>query len=368
MMVKNKICHVIHSFDHIGGAENVIINLLNNFSSEIKQVVCSLTTVGKIQERVFNKNVIYYALNKKEGNDITLPFKLYKVFKNEEVSVVHLRGWATLLEGYLAAKFSSVSRIVYSEHGRHFDDVWNSKKVNVYVKRYLFNHVHRLMTVSSELKDEMRQLYGIQSPVTVIRNGVDSLKFQPGPKEAACQALGIDTGKPLIGIIGRLVPGKAVGEFLDNLCNHALDAQVIIVGTGPLSSDLQKKIVSNSLDSQVFMLGDRADIPEIMQALDVLAMPSLSEGLSNVILEAMSSGLPVVAFDAGGNKELIEHNDGGYLVPLRDWDSFFEKLLYLTANAQTARMLGQFNRNKVIENFSLEKMYDSYQELYFGNK
>jgi hypothetical protein len=133
------VCHVIHSFDHIGGAENVIISLLNNLDNSCKHVVCSLTTIGQIKNRVNNKNVSYYALKKKEGNDPFLPYRLYKVFRKENVSVVHLRGWATLLEGYLAAKLSRVPRIIYSEHGRHFEDVWNNKKLNIIVKRFLFS-------------------------------------------------------------------------------------------------------------------------------------------------------------------------------------------------------------------------------------
>lgn len=360
------VCHVIHSFDHVGGAENVIISLLNNLDSTSKHVVCSLTTIGQIKNRVNNKNVSYYALNKKEGNDPFLPYRLYKVFRKEKVSVVHLRGWATLLEGYIAAKLSRVSRIIYSEHGRHFEDVWHDKKLKIIVKRYLFSHVDRLMAVSSELKSELAKLYDIKRYITVIRNGVDSAKFKPGEKKRLRNRLGFDEYTPIIGIVGRLVPGKNVHEFIDKIPGYKVKAQIVVVGDGPLLEIIKQQIVTCQLENQVCLLGSRNDVADLLRVFDLLAMPSQSEGLSNVIIEAMSTGLPVVGFNVGGNKELIDSNLGGYLCELNDWDDLFCKISALVEDQNLIRQFGDYNRKKIVDSFTLTNMYGSYEKLYFG--
>ena len=362
---KKTICHVIHSFDHIGGAENVIINLLNNLDDTCKHVVCSLTAIGQIKNRVKNKNVSYYALNKNEGNDFFLPYRLYKVFRKEKVTVVHLRGWATLLEGYVAAKLSRVPRVIYSEHGRHFDDVWNNKKLNIIVKRYLFSHVDRLMTVSSELKNELAALYKIKRAITVIRNGVDSDKFKSGEKKEIRVRLGFDGDMPIIGLVGRLVPGKNVHEFIEKIKKYKLNAQIIVVGDGPMLAQIKHQITTCQLERQVCLLGARNDVADLLRIFDILAMPSQSEGLSNVIIEAMSSSLPVVAFDVGGNRELIDSAAGGYLCELNDWDDFFSKVLVLVDDQNLSRQFGDYNQEKIVQSFSLTNMYRSYEKLYF---
>ncbi len=123
-----RIAHVVYSFSTIGGLENGLINLLNNLDpGRFFHVVCSLTGLGNIVDRVKNHNVTYHALGKREGNDLRVPFLLWKVFRQEKINVVHLRNWATMVEGYVAARAANISKIIYSEHGRHFEDIWQKK-------------------------------------------------------------------------------------------------------------------------------------------------------------------------------------------------------------------------------------------------
>lgn len=362
------VCHVIHSFDHIGGAENVIVNLLNNQNDDCKHIVCSLTSIGQIKNRVNNKKVTYHALNKPEGNDPFLPYRLYKVFKEEKVSVVHLRGWACLLEGYIAAKIAGVPRVIYSEHGRHFEDVWENKKINISVKRYLFKRVDRLMTVSSQLCDEIKELYSIQRYIHVVRNGVNTDKFKPENKHLLRKHYGFDDDAKIVGIVGRLVPGKGIEEFLTTLPRDAMQHQVVIVGDGPLIADIKRILHELGLDNCVSLLGSRNDVADLMKVFDLLCMPSQSEGLSNVILEAMSTALPVVAFSVGGNTELIDPGKGGFLSPLNDWAQFHTAIDTLLRDRHLLDEFGAYNRSKILESFSLISMFKRYDELYFSNE
>ena len=359
------VAHLIHSFDQIGGAENGIINVINNLQPQVRHLVCSLTTIGQITERIENRHAEFIALNKKEGNDLQLPYKMFRVFRREKVDVVHLRGWATLLEGYLAGRIAGVERIVYSEHGRHFEDIWQNKRLNIRIKKYIFSRVDRLMSVSAQLKNEMSELYGLNRDIAVIHNGVDTEKFSSSSSHTMCQVAGVTAPGPVIGIVGRLAAGKGISEFIDHFARRQFQATLIIVGDGPLRTDIQQQIKQLSLDSRIKLLGNRNDVDRLLNCFDVLAMPSQSEGLSNVILEAMATGIPVVAFAVGGNAELVDNHKGGCLVPLGEWVHFCQCLQSILDDQQLRDAYGQHNRSQVIARHSLQSMAEQYSRLYF---
>lgn len=359
------ICHVIHSFTHIGGAENGIINIINNFGGyNVKHVVCSLTDIGEIENRITADNVVFCAVEKRAGNDPLLPFKLMKVFQREKVNVVHLRGWATMLEGYIGAKLCRVERIIYSEHGRHFDDILENKVFKYKLKQYLYNKFDSVMTVSSDLKRELSELYKLSRPVDVIHNGVDVGRFFPRSRTGLRARFGWAADEKIIGIVGRLCEGKGLEEYLTAYEDCKLSARLVVVGDGPLRGQIEACIRRGGLERRVTLLGARNDVPELLSCFDVFALPSASEGLSNVLLEAMASGLPVVAFRVGGNGELVDSGLGGYLVENDNWGEFSSKVLCLLSSFDKALRMGLYNREKVIASFCINKMIDSYRQIY----
>lgn len=364
-MNKIKIAHVMYSFTHIGGLENGVINIINNLDqNKFFHIICSLTSIGKIANRILSNNVKFIELKKRSGNDLTLPIKLYRIFKKEEIDVVHLRNWAALVEGFIAGKSANVKKIIYSEHGRHFEDVWEKKKIKFYIKRYCFSKVDVLLSVSQNLADELATLYNLKRRIEVIINGVDTGRFQPAP----CNLNILEKEKQnlkLIGTVCRLDPGKNLDQLILDIGAIADSSlKLLIAGDGPERERLEDLIRKNGLLHRVFLLGNRDDVPAILNCLDLFVLPSLSEGLSNVILEAMASGLPVVAYDVGGNRELVQNGKGGFLVPLKDRRALIEAVLKILRNGSLATKMGDFNRNLVLQKFSLPKMAESYERLY----
>ncbi len=359
------VAHVLYSFDEIGGLENGVVNLINNLPADrFKHVICALTRAGELKNRVKNNNVEYYSLNKRSGNDPFLPLRLWKIFKNHSADVVHLRNWPTMVEGFIAARMARVKKIIYSEHGRHFDDLEEGKIFTTFIKKHIFNRVECLLAVSRQLGDEMSQRYGIQKNLRVIPNGIDSRMFCPMPGPVMKARLGLDPDDFIVGTVSRLDKVKNLDLFLDAAFQAGFPDRILIAGDGPEREKLKKIVERHGAINRVMLLGNRSDIPDVLNCMDVFVLPSKSEGMSNVVLEAMSCGIPVVAFDVGGNRELIDNEQGGYLIEPYDFGKFLNALNELACSPGIKASMGAYNRKKVVNAFSIEHMAKAYAHLY----
>lgn len=144
---------------------------------------------------------------------------------------------------------------------------------------------------------------------------------------------------------------------------RAPDAEFVLVGDGPLRPELEKEASSLGLGASAIFLGDRQDMPAVLASLDVAVLTSDSESLSNVILEAMAAGLPVVAYSVGGNSELLSHQRGA-LIPAGNETSFADAVEKLLADSALREQLGRNARQFANENFSLDRVRQRYEELY----
>lgn len=358
-----KILHIVYGFETIGGLENGLINIING--SDCKKfihVICSLTKNGTIANRVKNKNVFYYSLHKKDGNDPLLPFRLYNIIRKERPDAVHLRNWPSMVEGFVAAKMGRVNNIIYSEHGRHFDSVWNGQRVKTAIIRHILNSVDHCLCVSADVAKEMKELYQLSRPVEVILNGVDSDKFSPKSEED----FGRTENKFVIGSVGRLDKGKRYDHLIDDFDRIHEGVELRIVGDGQEFDNLKKLAKSKSHHKEIKLLGSLDNVEENLQQFSVFVLPSESEGLSNAIMEAMSCGLPIVAYDVGGNRELVKQELGGFLVKDSNRHDFMEKIKYLYERPLLREQMGRFNRQYIVDNYSLKNMVQKYEQIYAG--
>jgi glycosyltransferase involved in cell wall biosynthesis len=141
-------------------------------------------------------------------------------------------------------------------------------------------------------------------------------------------------------------------------------ALLVVAGDGPCRAELERVAAGLGQRDHVRLLGNRDDIPTVMSALDVFVLPSIAEGISNTILEAMATGLPVVATRVGGNPELVEEGVGGALVPRSDPGALAAAIAAYTGDAELRRRHGQASRQRAIGHFSLERMAQAYANLY----
>jgi glycosyltransferase involved in cell wall biosynthesis len=206
-----------------------------------------------------------------------------------------------------------------------------------------------------------------RSAITTIRNGVELPRFAAADRRDGRRKLGLSDAEVVIGTVGRLVPVKdhaTLLEAISRVIQAGLMCRAVIVGDGPLQADLEQRVSALGLKDRVILTGGRSDVPDMLAALDVFVLSSTSEGLSNVIQEAMTVGLPVVATRVGGAAELVTPEVTGLLVPPSNAAALADALLRLGADPALRDSFGRAGRARAEQEFTLAAMVRAYEDLY----
>jgi glycosyltransferase involved in cell wall biosynthesis len=239
------------------------------------------------------------------------------------------------------------------------------------LQRLLSLRTHKLYAVADYLREYYIRVVGISARrIDTIYNGVDVEVYAPWNRDVRREEkvkLGFPAGKILIGAVGTLYWVKDPETFLKAaslVLRKRDDVSFLWIGEGPLKSTLQELARELGVEGKVVFLGSRDDVSSILATLDVFVLPSLIEGLSYSILEAMATGLPVVATDVGGNSELIRDGETGYLIPTKKPEILADILLRLVSEETLRADLGRRARQRIEEKFSLKKMVQIYEQMY----
>ena len=358
-----------------GGLENGLVNLINAMSSEKwRHMVVTLNGYSDFAARL-PKSTKIIDLGKRPGQDLGLYFRLWKTFRKYRPDIVHTRNLATL-EAQLPAYFSGVDFRIHGEHGRDVHDLDNTSRKYRALRRGVRPFVSRYTAVSVELTNYLIEEIKVRSnKVTRICNGVDTQKFMPvknkRPALSKLRAPFTGQNRIVFGTIGRMEAvkdqvtlTKAFIELVKTTTGGERKFALVLVGEGPLREQSRTLIKDAGLESIAWLPGARDDTPEFFRMFDVFVLPSLAEGISNTILEAMASGLPVIATDVGGNAELVEENQTGLLVPRADPKAMCDAMAELTANPEMMSAFGEAGRGRVCSEFSLSEMVKRYESMY----
>ena len=368
------IIHVVYRFD-IGGLENGVVNLVNLLPREkFRHGIVSLTECSPaFCERITRKSVECLPLEKPPGHTIKIYPQLYRLFAAHRPAIVHTRNLAAL-ETVIPARFAGVPIRVHGEHGLEISGRWLDHFKNRFFRRCYRPFVTQYVALSGLLENYLVQKIGV-APRRVERicNGVDIQRFSPPPygREMIEGSLFNPSNLIVVGTVGRLQPVKdqlTLVRAFARACRAGTPGadklRLMIVGEGSLRHAVEQEIVACGIGNQVLMLGARSDVPRMMRSFDLFALPSRSEGISNTILEAMASGLPVVATDVGGNSELVVSGETGTLVPAAHPDAMAAALAAYAANPGMREAHGLAGRKRVEAEFSIERMVSRYAELY----
>lgn len=238
--------------------------------------------------------------------------------------------------------------------------------------RALAREVDAFVAISREIEAELAGIGVPPARVAFIPNGVDPARFTPLPtaaRPAARRALGIEGG-PVAIFTGRLAPEKRVADLVQIWpavrAAHP-DARLLILGSGEEESHLRELMMGTSFGEGVRLLGQVEDVGPYLRTADLFVLPSVAEGLSNALLEAMAAGLPVVASAVGGAVDLIEPREDGWLIPPGDVDALREAVLAVFRNPEKARAMGSLARERVGREYSLpataRRLYQLYSRL-----
>ena len=368
------IVHVVYTFI-VGGLENGLVNLLNRMPAQRwRHAVVSLTRIsGRFAERVQRPDVEFIELEKRPGHLVRDYPRLYRLFRRLQPAVVHTRNLAAL-EAVVPAWAAGVPVRIHGEHGWSREDPEGLRRRYQYVRRLYRPFVNRYVALSHHLEEYLERQVGV-SPhrVSQIYNGVDTERFRPA--EARLPIVGCPFGDPadfLVGWIGRMDPVKDLPTLLQAFARARQRTgayarlRLALVGDGPARASVEQLVDALGLRGQVWLAGERHDIADVMQGLDCFALPSLGEGISNTLLEAMASRLPIVATRVGGNSELVESGMTGLLVPPGNVEALTDALLAHFGDRVHARRQAKAARRAAEARFSLARMVGDYCSLYEG--
>jgi sugar transferase (PEP-CTERM/EpsH1 system associated) len=336
-----------------------LVNALDR--SRVASSICSCCPADSLKERLA-PDIRLFEFNRRNGNDPLLVGRIARLLRRERPDVLHTHAWGTLYEGLLAARLAGVPIVVHGEHG-----TLDTRRRNLLMQRWAWQRVDRVLSVSSRLAERMAAAVGFPlDRIQVIRNGVDLDRFHPRHRADGRAAFGCGDEAIVIGTVGRLVAVKDQANLLRALAllrSRGLEFRAMIAGDGRLKQELVA--LAHSLGvGDVEFLGNRADIPRVLAALDLFVLSSESEGLSNTIQEAMATGVPVVATAVGGADELVEPSHTGTLVPAKDAEALAAALETLIRDPQRRRQFGAAGRTRAERLFGLDRMIGEYERLY----
>lgn len=368
------ILHVVHGFA-VGGLENGIVNLINRMSaSRWRHGVLALTEVSvDFRKRVRSSGVVFEALHKRPGHLIRQYPQVYSVLRRFRPAIVHTRNLAAL-EVQVPAWAAGVPVRIHGEHGWDVNDPRGTRRRYQWMRRLYVPFVHQYVTVSSHLRRYLVDYVGIsERKVVHLCNGVDTERFTPAGHRRK-QVPGCPFADPelwLVGTVGRLQEVKdqtnlarAFVRALQEAPEARRRMRLVIVGAGPLRERVLAVLREAELEEFAWMPGERNDIAEILRGLDLFVLPSLAEGISNTILEAMACGLAVIATRVGGNPELVEDGVTGTLVPVADGAALGSAILGYFHDRARLQRHGSAGRKRVEQQFSLDRMVARYEDLY----
>ena len=329
---------------------------------------------GRLARELRQIGVPVTILDERRAGAFTLIRQLTALLREQRIDVLHTHKYKDGVLGAVAAKRAHVPHLVRTLHGLAEPMVgWDRVKSHVYhaLDRVVLRHAADLViAVSQRMAEGLRESGFRPTMVTCIHNGVDVRQVRAArTREDVRRELQIDPDVLLIGTAGRLSPVKGQAGLLRagaRILQSGHQARLLIVGDGPLGSQLLSIATDLRIDHVCHFIGARSDVFDIIAAMDIFVLPSLNEGIPMALLEAMALGTPVVAAAVGGIPEVIQHRVNGLLVPSGDDQGIADACLELAARPHFARTLAAHATRTIVEGFSRERSGEALLYAYRG--
>jgi sugar transferase (PEP-CTERM/EpsH1 system associated) len=343
-----------------GGAQAALLRLLEGLDRErfTPTVACLYNGDGAVAREIRALGISVFDAQMRHKADLPALLRLYRHIRRVRPAILHASLFHANLPGRVLGRLVGVPVIICSERTMAMESEWRYR-----INRWTIGLVDRVIAVSANVRDFYAAHVGLTADkLVVIYNGVQVPELSISLREARAE-LGLPDDGPIIGAISRLDPVKGV-DFLIRALAQVNGATLVVVGDGPERAALEALAGDLGVADRIHWAGHRRDVPHLLPAFDLLAQPSLHEGLPNTVLEAMACGLPVVATAVGGTPEVIVDGLTGLLVPPRDADALAQAMVTLLSNADLRRTMGRAGRERVAQRFTAERMVEQTQRLY----
>lgn len=348
-----------------GGAQTVLYHLLTHADlTQVKPVVACLYNGDKLMaDKIHQLGVAVIDLQLTAWWRIGALWRLYRLLWQERPYILHCWLFHANFLGRIVGRLARVPIIITSRRNVEIGGAWRER-----LQRWTAGLDDKIIAVCEAARQaEIRRSQVSPDKVVTIYNGVDVSPFAVSARQAMRRELGIKQDTFLLGVIGRLHRQKGhVYLFwaLHQVRRQFADVRLLVVGDGRLHDELVAQAQQEGVADIISFTGARTDVPEILSALDLFVLPSLWEGLPNVVLEAMAAGLPVVATAVGGTPELIIEGQTGLLVTPQDVDSLARAIAQMLENPALARQMGEAGRQHVQTHFTVGQMAGKMEQLY----
>ncbi|MEW6183405.1 MAG: glycosyltransferase [Bacillota bacterium] len=370
-MNRFKVVHVIRPA--AGGMKRHLLNLLEHTDRDLFEPVVACPYEEKLFEaaesgaRVFTVSLPGEI---KTARDTAAVLRIAGVLRKEKAVILHAHGSKAGLVGRLAARLARTPVVFFTAHNSIFYEQWPEYKRKAFAiaENMLARGTFKIIAVSNALRQELLDREGLQPDrVVTVYNGIDPAAFRVAEERAALRLrLNLPADAAVVGTVARLAPQKGVRLLIQAAALIPPEKRpfFLIVGDGPLRRELEEAAGDFGVADRFIFTGARTDIPRVLGALDLLALPSVTEGLPLILLEAMAASLPVVATAVGGVPEVVVDGKTGVMVRSADPAGLAWGITQILEEPDLARRMGAAGEKRVSELFTVEKMAGRVMNLY----
>ncbi len=361
-----RITQLIHYF-HPGGLEQLALRLASSYQALGVESHVIAYEDGPLREKFEQAGIITHVLPRPSRISPRFVFRLAKLLLHQKFDILHTHHIGPMLYGVPAAHLCGIPVI----HTTHSNEHLHSKQeltqegaVPSYRKtfRRLAQYCHHIVTVNEKLETFLREDVKIsQTPITAVPNGIDPTQFHGKHDTRALeQELQWPEDEPRLGVVGRLEPEKGHRYLLEAMRDLSNPPQLLVVGDGSLRDELTTQTLKANMHNKVHFLGLRHDLPQLFSSFDIMVLPSLREGLPLVLLEAMASGVPIIATAVGSVPEVLQSSGAGVVVPPGDSTALKQAIESLLQSPETCEKMAQAGKRWATLHYSQEKMVQEY--------
>ena len=360
--------HLINTLG-LGGAERFLTGLVTHLDRDrFHPIVATLSGGGPFAETLQAGGIELYDLHFRHARDFAGTVRLYRLMRRLQPVIVHTHLMVDSFHGRLAAIAAGVPiRVVTQQNaygGGQFLPRWQ-RWSNILLARA----TQQFIAVSAGAAAYLQEAESVPpGKIVVLPNAIEPVQRTSAAEiDSFRRELAVPKDTLLIGVVARLTPQKGISYLLEALASlPSLPAppHCIIVGDGILRSALEQERDRLGLAERVHFLGHRRDIALILSALDLFVLPSLYEGLSLALLEAMSAGVPVVATAVSGSQEIIVDGKNGFLVPPADSAALAQRMYWVLTHPEKRGQIARRGRETVRQHFTIDAIAGQYEAIY----
>lgn len=360
-----RVLHVVHSLDP-GGMENGLVNIARLLAPKgISTHVACLERPGAWASRLPDPGCVR-VLGKRIGFSPQAVWRLAREVARVQPSVVHTHNLGPLIYAAPATAWGRWCPILHGEHSALTAEELAPRRLRQ--RRVLYRACHTVHAVSKGIIKELHELGLSPRGTQLTSNGVDSERFRPGNRRDQRLALGLPETGLIVGAVGRFGSHKRHGLLLDAwekvAAQHPGAVLLIVGGGGPEESPARARAAASAFAGRIHFAGFQSDPLPWYQTLDLLVVPSVNEGLSNVLLEAMACGVPALVNEGCGHEEVITTEHDGRIADLNEADRLATHVDAVLRNASLCAQWSREARITVQTRFSIQAMADRYEQLY----